>query len=62
MIYLGVNAFSGTGLAPQAVRGQECGGAAGPGWARPGAAAAAMSTGVRDVWGLIAGAEEDYPR
>lgn len=42
-----VNVFAGTALAPRAVRGQECGGAAGPGWASPGAAAGAVVTGVR---------------
>lgn len=47
VIYFGVNVFAGTGLAPHAVHGQECGGAAGPGWARPGAAAGAVVTGVR---------------
>ncbi|XP_071285869.1 WW domain binding protein VOPP1 isoform X1 [Agelaius tricolor] len=35
------------GSAPQAVRGQECWGAAGPGWVRPGAGAGAVLTGVR---------------
>lgn len=33
VVYFAVNACAGAGLAPQAVRGQECGGAAGPGWA-----------------------------